>query len=141
LVEAVLGLCQRKFTAPKQQAYFESLEQYFDFGLPCKVTSTEPFEVRIYGSLSSNEEQDLNKFVRALPTVKPILIDVTNFDGMGTMFFPLFQRLLAQNTRVVWVASEWSSKQLREMRVPASRITPTTSDGRVLVRKLSSTTK
>jgi hypothetical protein len=141
LVEAVLGLCQRKFTAPKQQAYFESLEQYFDFGLPCKVTSTTPFEVRIYGSLSSDEEQDLNRFVRALPTAKPILIDVTNFEGMGTMFFPLFQRLLAQNTRVVWVASEWSSKQLREMRVPASRITPTTSDGRVLVRKLSSTTK
>jgi hypothetical protein len=136
LVEAVLGLCQRKFTAPQQQAYVESLEQYFDFGLPCKVTRTDPFEVRLYGSLSSNEEQDLNRFVRALPTAKPILIDVTNFEGMGTLYFPLFQRLLGQNTRIVWVASEWSRKQLREMGVPASRITRTTAAGRALILKL-----
>nr|GFC90409.1 hypothetical protein [Tanacetum cinerariifolium] len=45
LVEAVLGLARRKFTTQQEQEYFESLEQYFDFGLPCKVTSTNPFEV------------------------------------------------------------------------------------------------
>ena len=33
LVEAVIGLSRRKFTSLKQQEYFESLEQYFDFGL------------------------------------------------------------------------------------------------------------
>jgi hypothetical protein len=141
LVEAVLGLCQRKFTAPQQQVYLESLEQYFDFGLPCKVTSTEPFEVRLYGSLSSDEEQDLTRFVRALPTAKPILIDVTNFEGMGTMYFPLFRRLLVQNTRIVWVASEWSRKQLWEMGVPASRITRTIAAGRALIRKLGSSSR
>jgi hypothetical protein len=136
LVEAVLGLCQRKFTAPQQQAYVESLEQYYNFGLPCRVTSTEPFEVRLCGSLSSDEEQDLTRFVRALPTANPILIDVTNFEGMGTIYFPLFRRLLVQNTRIVWVASEWSSKLLREMGVPASRITRTTAAGRALILKL-----
>jgi hypothetical protein len=132
LVEAVLGLSRRKFTAPKEQEYFESLEQYFDFGLPCNITSTDPFEVRIYGSLSSNEEQELTTFIHHLPSDRPILIDMTNFKGMGTMFYPLFRSLLARNNRIVWVASKWSKKQLVEMGVPTTRITMSTADGRAL---------
>lgn len=141
LVEAVLGLSQRKFTAQKEQEYFESLEQYFDFGLPCKITSTDPFEVRIYGSLSSDAEQELNKFIHQLPSDHPILIDMTNFEGMGTMFYPLFRSLLARNPRIVWVASKWSQKQLQEMEVSADRITMSKADGRALVQHLLGTTK
>jgi hypothetical protein len=136
LVEAVLGLCQRKFTAKNEQEYFESLEQYFDFGLPCKVTSTDPFEVRMYGGLSSDEEKELTSFVQQLPSDRPILIDMTNFSGMGTMFYPLFRSLLVRNNRIVWVASKWSRTQLREMQVPANRITRSLKDGRALIQHL-----
>jgi hypothetical protein len=136
LVEAVLGLSRRKFTAQKEQEYFESLEQYFDFGLPCKVTSTDPFEVRLYGSLSSNEEQELTKFVHQLPSDRPILLDMTNFEGMGTMFYPLFHSLLTRNNRIVWVASKWSRTQLEEMGVPANRIIMNLGDGRALIQRL-----
>jgi hypothetical protein len=141
LVEAVLGLARRKFTTQQEQEYFESLEQYFDFGLPCKVTSTNPFEVRMYGSLSSDNEQELTRFVEQLPSDRSILIDMTNFEGMGTMFYPLFQRLLARNPRIVWVASKWSQKQLQELGVPADRMTMTTAAGRALIQHLSSATK
>ena len=139
LVEAVLGLCQRKFTTQKEQEYFESLEQSFDFGLPCKITSTDPFEVRMYGGLSSNEEQELTKFIHQLPSDRPLLIDMTNFEGMGTMFYPLFRSLLARNNQIVWVASKWSRKQLQEIKVPADRITVSTRAGRSLIQQLSST--
>jgi hypothetical protein len=140
LVEAVLGLSRRKFTAPKEQEYFESLEQYFDFGLPCKITSTDPFEVRIYGSLSSDAEQELTKFIHQLPSDRPVLIDMTNFEGMGTMFYPLFRSLLARNNRIVWVASEWGKKQLVEMGIPTTRITTATTDGRALIKQLANPT-
>jgi hypothetical protein len=140
LVEAVLGLSRRKFTAPKEQEYFESLEQYFEFGLPCKITSTHPFEVRIYGSLSSDAEQELTKFIHQLPSDRPILIDMTNFEGMGTMFYPLFRSLLTRNNRVVWVASKWSKKQLVEMEIPPTRITTDTTDGRALIKQLANPT-
>ena len=139
LVEAVLGLARRKFTTQKEQEYFESLEQYFDFGLPCKITSTDPFEVRIYGGLSSNEEQELTKFVHQLPSDRSILIDMTNFEGMGTMFYPLFRSLLARNPHIVWVASKGSHDQLHEMGVPATRIVMSTADGRALIQQLTST--
>lgn len=141
VVEAVLGLARRTLTAQKEQEYFESLEQYFDFGLPCKITSTDPFEVRIYGSLSSNEEYELNKFVQALPSNNPILVDMTNFSRMGTMFYPLFRSLLARNTRIVWVTTSWGGKQLQEIGVLTDRIATTTKDGRALIQHLSSTTK
>jgi hypothetical protein len=136
LIEAVLGLSRRKFTALKEQEYFESLEQYFDFGLPCKITSTDPFEVRIYGMLSSDEEQALTKFIHQLPNDRHVLIDMSNFRGMGTMFYPLFKNLLTRNPRIVWVASKWSRKQLQEIGVPDARITRTTADGRALILKL-----
>lgn len=139
LVEAVIGLSRRKFTSLKQQEYFESLEQYFDFGLPCRITSTEPFEVRIYGWLSSNEEAALNKFVHDLPTAKPVLIDMTNFNGMGTMFYPLFRSLLKRNPDIVWVASPKAHvfAQLHEMGIPSSRIDTTVTGGRNQIKRLS----
>lgn len=136
LVEAVLGLARRKFTTQQEQEYFESLEQYFDFGLPCKVTNTNPFEVRMYGSLSSDNEKELTRFVEQLPSDCPILIDMTNFEGMGTMFYPLFRRLLARNPHIVWVASKWSQKQLQELGVPAASITMTITDGRARIQQV-----
>jgi len=143
LVEAVLGLARRKFTSLKQQEYFESLEQYFDFGLPCRVTSTKPFEVRMYGSLSSSEEAALTQFVHDLPTDKPLLLEMTNFQGMGTMFYPLFQGLLKRNPNVVWVASPktYAFTQLQEMGVPSSRIDTTTAAGRNRIKTLSAAQK
>jgi hypothetical protein len=135
LVEAVLGLARRKFTTQQEQEYFESLEQYFDFGLPCKVTSTNPFEVRMYGSLSSNEERELTRFVQQLPSDRPILIDMTNFEGMGTMFYPLFRRLMTRNPCIVWVASKRSLEQLQELGVPAASITMTSADGRTRIKQ------
>lgn len=140
LVEAVLGLSRRKFTSLKQQEYFESLEQYFDFGLPCRVTSTEPFEVRIYGGLSSNEEEALHKFVHDLPSNKPMLIDMSNFNGMGTMFYPLFRSLVKRNPNIVWVVASPKTNgfaQLHEMGISSSRINTTITNGRNQIKHLS----
>lgn len=139
LVEAVIGLSRRKFKSLKQQQYVESLEQYFDFGLPCRVTSTEPFEVRIYGGLSLGDDEALNTFLRGLPADKPLLIDMTNFNGMGTRFYPLFHHLLKRNPNVVWVAypKAHGFMQLLEIGVARDRIDTTMVDGRNTIKRLS----
>ena len=120
IVEAVVGLSRQKFKAIKYQEYFESLEQYFDFGLPCKKINDSPYEVRIYGSLSSNEEKELNKFINELPANIPILIDMTNFEGMGTMYYPLFKSLIDRNTKIVWATRY--KQQLKEIGVDTTKI-------------------
>lgn len=128
IVEAVIGLTRQKFTSMKQQEYFESLEQYFDFGLPCKKISDNPYEVRIYGSLSSNEEQELNKFIKDLPSDRPILIDMTNFEGMGTMYYPLFKSLINRNKNIVWATRY--KRQLKEIGIDTTKIAPDISTAR-----------
>ncbi|RPD45869.1 hypothetical protein DNI29_17115 [Hymenobacter sediminis] len=130
VVEAVLGVARHSFTTVQQQEYFERLEQYFDFGLPCRVTSTDPYEVRIYGNLSSNEEAVLTRFVQALPSDVPILVDMTNFEGMGTMFYPLFRSLLTRNHRVMWLPSVEAAKQLEEIGVAKSHLATSGEEAR-----------
>ena len=120
IVEAVIGLSRLKFTSKKYTEYFESLEQYFEFGLPCKKISENPFEVRIYGNLTSSNELELTKFIDDLPSDKPILIDMTNFGGMATMFYPLFNSLITRNKRVYW-ATAYNS-QLIEIGVDTAKI-------------------
>jgi len=134
IVEVILGLSRRKFTTLKHQEYFESLEQYFDFGLPCKIISTSPFEVRIYGSLSSDVEKELKQFVHNLPSDKPIVMDLTNFEGMGTMYYPLFKSLVRRNNKVFWVPSKYGREQLLEMGIPQTRLVGTFEEGRQRIK-------
>jgi hypothetical protein len=122
IVEAVIGLSKRKLTKTNAQEYFESLEQYFDFGLPCEKISDKPYEVKIYGGLSSNEEQELSNFIRAIPSDRPVLIDMTNFQSMGTMFYPLFRSLIKRNKQLIWATK--NATLLIELGVATSQIEP-----------------
>ena len=122
IVEAVIGLSKRKLTKTNAQEYFESLEQYFDFGLPCEKISDKPYEVRIYGGLSSNEEQEFNNFIQAIPSDRPVLIDMTNFQSMGTMFYPLFRSLIKRNKQLIWATK--NATLLIKLGVDTSQIEP-----------------
>ena len=122
IVEAIIGLSQLNLKDTKSKEYLESLEQYFDFGLPCKKISDRPYEVRIYGSLSSDEEQELTKFIQAIPSDQPVVIDMTNFEGMGTMFYPLFKSLIKRNKQIIWAKK--LATQLIEIGVDTAQIEP-----------------
>ena len=136
IIEAVIGLGRQKFTSLKHQEYFESLEQYFDFGLPCKKISDNPYEIRIYGNLTSSEEQELNKFINDLPSDKPILIDMTNFQSMGTMFYPLFRNLITRNANIIWVIKKGNSEDLIEIGVASRNIALDIEIARQWVKKI-----
>ena len=132
IVEAVIGLSRQKFTKIKYQEHFESLEQYFDFGLPCKKVSDNPYEIRIYGSLTSHRERELNKFIAELPSDRPIIIDMTNFEGMGTMYYPLFKSLATRNKSIVWVTKY--NQILKEIGVDTTKIVPDIATARQLTK-------
>lgn len=137
VVDAIMGLAQRKFISQQQQEYFEDLEQYFDHSLPCKITNISPLEVRIYGTVEYMQEGELVKFMRSLPSDKPILIDVTNYKQGPSYCYPSFKELVTRNNKVVWVSaptSSWNVKQLEEIGVPGSRITSTIEAGRNLIK-------
>ena len=73
--------------------YLENLKGYFDYGLPIKQVNKSPLEFRIWGSLTVNEEKELYEFLDSLPKKEPIIFDMTNFPGMGTIFYDRFRKL------------------------------------------------
>jgi hypothetical protein len=133
IVEVVIGLLRKKFTTLKYQEYIEQLEQYFNFGLPCKKISNNPLEIRIYGSLTSNNKDELNNFINKLPSDTSIVIDMTNFNRMGTMYYPLFRSLINRNKNIIWVTKD--NNQLKEIGIDTLKIVNNIKLGREIVKQ------
>jgi hypothetical protein len=134
LVEAVIGLARRKYRTLPQREYFEQLEGYFDFGLPCEITATAPFEVRVHGVLYDNYVDDgsLPAFLQQLPTGQPVLMDLTNSQGIAYGCFPTLRQLLRANPRVFWVPSAAAAEDLQVMGVERGHLAATVAQGRAL---------
>lgn len=58
----------------------EKIQNYFSYGLQIKLTSIEPLEYRIWGTISNcrSDNPDLLEFLKRLPTDKPIIFDLRN---------------------------------------------------------------
>ncbi|NVO32310.1 hypothetical protein [Hymenobacter lapidiphilus] len=136
LVEAVLGLARRKFRTVPQRDYFERLAEYFDFGLPCAITATHPFEVRVHGVVYDKYVADgsLPAFLQQLPTGQPVLMDLTNSPGMAYGCFPALRRFLRANPRVFWVPSAAAAEDLQAMGVEPGHLAATLAQGRALCK-------
>lgn len=122
IIEALFTLFESTFDKQKTKDYIEDLKGYFDFGLLVKHISNDPLEYRFYSHLSSNEAEELYDWIDALPRNKPIILDFSNFGGMGTMFYGDFNDLIKENDEIYWLVSEYSQKQVKEIGVKKSRI-------------------
>jgi hypothetical protein len=67
-----------------------------------------------------SEAESFDQIVDFLPANAPLLIDMTNFNGMGTLLYPSFRRLLARTPVVKWKVSPSASRQLQEVGVAAT---------------------
>lgn len=111
------------FNKPETINYLENLEGYFAFGLGLKKLSESPLTYKMYGSISSNKEKELSDFFSELPTDKEIYFDMSNFRGMGTMFYESFKTLCQRNKNIYWInCSGAAKKQLSEAGIPMTSI-------------------
>jgi hypothetical protein len=134
---AIIGLLWKKFNKFKQQEYLETLEGYFEFGNHFRITKKQPFEIRIYGHLYFNELLDFAKLDASIPLNQPILIDMTNFERMDTMYYPLFQNLIKKNNKIIWIAkkNEEPKKQLIELGISQDKVFYEIKKGRAYIKK------
>jgi hypothetical protein len=107
-IDPIFILLNKYFTKEVEVNYIEKLEQYFDFGFPLKTLSNDPKIYKLYGGLSYFKETEisLNNFIDSFPTEQPVIIDMSNFQRMGSIFYPHFRRLLTKNDKIKWVAIE-----------------------------------
>jgi hypothetical protein len=122
IIEALFDLFECSFEMPETVNYVERLKGYFDFGLLVKKTSESPLEYRFYSHLSANEAEEFWQFLAGLPADRPVIFDMTNFGGMGTMFYDAIRAFLARNRDVYWLVSPSTAEQVIEIGVRPDRI-------------------
>lgn len=110
LIGTLYKLLYNTFTKPETITYLEQLEGYFAFGLGLRKLKESPLTYKIYGSITSNEENELLDFFSSLPADKEVYFDMSNFNGMGTMFYDDFYTLCNKNRRIFWIDCSDSAK-------------------------------
>lgn len=122
IIKAVFTIIERSFKTESALNYIESLKNYFDFGLLVKHISDNPLEYRFYGFLSSHEAKEFKGLMSSLPNDKLIIIDFSNFEGMGRMFYTDFGILISKNPNVYWLVNKYSQNQILEIGVKPDKI-------------------
>jgi hypothetical protein len=115
LIAQLANLAQKHFHHPLFVNYMELLEGYF-FSNPCpvKLFDETPFRIRIYGSLSSYKKQALTKIIFEHSTKEELIIDMSNFESMGTILYECFIPL-RRVIKLRFIANKAAAYQLKEM--------------------------
>jgi hypothetical protein len=122
-VDTVFATLEKTDPSCKMVNYLELLSMYFHYGLKARITSQNPVTLRFHGGLATGFETELDRLLGSLPTDRPVLMDMTNLDGMTPQIFPRFRGLLNQGERVTWLASTPDVvKELQQMGVDRGRI-------------------
>ena len=86
--------------------YLESIHGYLFETLPARIIEHDDFRtLRLYDGLWSGLEDQLSDAFAGLGDEKPLLVDMSNFQTMGTMFYPFFRRA-AGRPDTVWLLSQ-----------------------------------
>ncbi|WP_224245775.1 hypothetical protein [Hyalangium gracile] len=94
--------------------YLEQLHMYVEDVLPAKVFEETPRRIRLFGMLSSTHAEALRSLFAGVRPGEPIVMDLSNLEGMGTLLHPLFARFHARTGRTVWRVSAPAARHLEE---------------------------
>jgi len=94
----------------QNQIYFETIKSYFDYGLPITKTNDRPITYRLWGSLTTNEEEDLNKLLKTIKDDDFVIFDFRNYQGMGSLLYHEFIELNKRNPNTFY----WYDKKANE---------------------------
>ncbi len=104
LMDLTFGLTESVFTSKMTIDYLEQLEQYFPHHLGVKkISDHDPLSYKLYGAISDGDQDELEAFLKGLPLHTKVIIDMSNFSGMGTMFYDWFEDYCASKKNIYWL--------------------------------------
>jgi hypothetical protein len=122
LIRALYKVTERSRVPSSHAEYLELLYGYFDDIQPrWKVLGGTPFTVRFYARLSSNDIPAFRSQVASLPTDREAIIDVTNHESTGTLFYEEFVKATKEHS-IKWRARSGWAEELAKMGIPKERI-------------------
>lgn len=118
---------------PEAVAVLESVLGYLSSDLPVRDLGGSPHVVRFYGSITGDMKPALESFLTRLPAGEPVVVDMSNFDGTGTMLFPVFAGFDGRPAKTAWVATGGRLGYLQRMGIDRSHLVTTVEEGRKMV--------
>jgi hypothetical protein len=97
-MNVIFNILERSFSKDSDINYIEALRDYFPHGLIVRKMSRKPIKYKWYGNSNEDQEDDLDKFLSALPKNQPVYIDVSQF-----AIAPIIDDDLANNKNIYWV--------------------------------------
>jgi hypothetical protein len=136
-VYEVYKIASKFLKAEKSVRVLEHIFCYFNLDLPIKDLGGHPHCVRIFGSLSSRKQKELSLFFDRLPKSKPLLMDMSNFESMGTLLYPTFQQFVEQRklALTVWWASDSARKHLEALGISSDVIFENREDAVIFLNR------
>jgi hypothetical protein len=109
---ALHALARELLKQEATQLRLEQLHGYLELGPPLVDLGGVPRHLRIFGHLTSRDEAALRDFFAAAPPDAPVLVDLRNFEGMGSALFPVLRSLDRSPRPVAWVAPDEAQRGL-----------------------------
>lgn len=90
----------------------ELLYSYFDdWGIPVFRTTSG---LRIFGRLSSSDEPELTRYFDEVAKMPAPEIDMSNFEGAGTLLYPMFKKFFDRTPGSIWRVNSAALQQMKE---------------------------
>ena len=106
--------------------HIELMQGYFRIGNQWKITSENPLTLRLFGSLSIYEKEEITALFNTLKANELLLLDIRNLDGMGATFHESFSKLIHKMKAVYWLISDREDELLNyhfdQMEIPKDSI-------------------
>lgn len=121
----VAALYDLAWEASVDKRLIERLEQlhgYLGLGLPIRWINGSEKCLRIFGRLTSSDEPELRRMFTSISDNQDLTVDMSNFEGMGTYLYPVFQQFDSQHPHMTWVSSAIAEKHLRAIGIDDSKI-------------------
>lgn len=119
---------------PGTQLFLERVLVSDDRGLPVRVFEETPRRIRIFGGLTSSEAEALEALFASVAPGEPVVMDLSNFQGMGEALYPHFARFHARTGRTAWWARGFAVRQLIAAGIPRDLLFPDLASARAALR-------
>ncbi|WP_299611361.1 hypothetical protein [uncultured Aquimarina sp.] len=126
IIKNLFSILNDCFTSGPILNHLELIQGYFGIGKQWKITNENPLTIRLFGSLSIYEKDQLTEFFKTLKSNDLLILDLRNLDGMGSTFHECFKKLIDRMKVVYWLVEDRENELLNrhfdEMEIPSAYI-------------------
>lgn len=115
LIDLIYDIAWEASSAASAIECLENLHGYLSDELPARIIDGPVTRLRLFGCLTTHHQGALRQLFVGLLHKGTLLIDMTNFEGMGTALYSAFMGFVTLHPHLAFAASPSSRRQLEDM--------------------------